>query len=952
MSQNEFYIDTELNTDGIKEGAQEINKTVEEVANKTGTKFRMIGGELVDVTDKTEAEVDALKRAAEEANNLSKEMAKVEPVKLAETETDGIQAQQERWIEVGNSIVKVTGKTQEEIDEIIAARTATQELADEMQEVADRAQEVSLDGLKGVLSDPSEFLAQLEGENIQVDTTGALDFTKEIDTSALDEYLDKAQTIPQIFSNIKANIADAFTPIHNAIASNEMLANTVSRVQMMFSGLTANLQTAHPVLTLIGKAGAAAAVGVGKLAAAMGKAALHGLKLVGSGIVSGLKKIGKAAANGAKNILTLGKASNKAGGGFRQLLRYGLGISSLFVLFNKLRNALMDGMKNLAKFDKTTNASISSITSALATLKNALATGFAPILTVISPIITSFINKLSQLATAIGMVIAKLTGKNTFTKAIAQQKDYAASLDKTSKSANKQVAAFDDLNTITSQANSGGDGGVGGMFEEVPISDKASKMADWLKSMWDNADFTELGAKLGQKLADALDNIDWKRIQAAAGKLGKSLATLINGFVEVPDLGYKIGNAWAQSLNTALEFIYQFVKNLHWESIGEFIGDAVNGFFENFNWLKLADTISIGLKGVLDMVKATLVKVDWQMIGNQLWDAISHIDYAGIARSLFSLLGAALASAIELIWGFIEDAVRGIRDYFKKYIDEYIATTGEDNLGKAIIMGILNGILDALVNIALWIYDNIFTPFINGFKEAFEIHSPSKVMEQMGKFLIEGLFNGLKDIWERVQSIFANFKTKVETKFTEIKTNVQKTMEGMKTTVISIFESLKNGIKSPINTMLGCIEKFANGIIGGINKVIDTLNGLQIDVPDWVTDMFGITSFGFNIPNLSTISIPRLATGAVIPPNKEFLAVLGDQKSGTNIEAPLKTIVDAFNMASGNRTEEELSLLRQQNELLSQILYKGLSISSRDLFNSVRSEAKDYYFRTGNEAFI
>ena len=61
----------------------------------------------------------------------------------------------------------------------------------------------------------------------------------------------------------------------------------------------------------------------------------------------------------------------------------------------------------------------------------------------------------------------------------------------------------------------------------------------------------------------------------------------------------------------------------------------------------------------------------------------------------------------------------------------------------------------------------------------------------------------------------------------------------------------------------------------------------------------GGEKFGFDIPKatFSRVSIPRLAQGAVIPPNREFLAVLGDQKQGTNIEAPLQTIVDAFNIA-------------------------------------------------------
>ena len=92
--------------------------------------------------------------------------------------------------------------------------------------------------------------------------------------------------------------------------------------------------------------------------------------------------------------------------------------------------------------------------------------------------------------------------------------------------------------------------------------------------------------------------------------------------------------------------------------------------------------------------------------------------------------------------------------------------------------------------------------------------------------------------------------------------------------------------KTAINGLIGAIEK-------GINFIIKKINTLSWDVPDWVPGIGG-EKWGFNF---KAIKIPRLAQGAVIPPNREFLAVLGDQKHGTNIEAPLQTIVDAFNIA-------------------------------------------------------
>ena len=114
-----------------------------------------------------------------------------------------------------------------------------------------------------------------------------------------------------------------------------------------------------------------------------------------------------------------------------------------------------------------------------------------------------------------------------------------------------------------------------------------------------------------------------------------------------------------------------------------------------------------------------------------------------------------------------------------------------------------------------------------------------------------------------------------------------------------------NLAKNALNGFIGVFEAAINGIIDGINFLISCLNKIHIDIPDWVP-VIGGKSFGFNIPPVSKVALPRLAEGAVIPPNREFMAVLGDQKSGTNIETPLETMVQAFKQAmneSGGRSQ-------------------------------------------------
>ena len=117
------------------------------------------------------------------------------------------------------------------------------------------------------------------------------------------------------------------------------------------------------------------------------------------------------------------------------------------------------------------------------------------------------------------------------------------------------------------------------------------------------------------------------------------------------------------------------------------------------------------------------------------------------------------------------------------------------------------------------------------------------------------------------------------------------TLEWWKNLAIQCGNGLIAGFEGAINGIIWAFESM-------INWVVDGLNQISITIPDWVWGIGGET-WGVNIPqaDLGRVSIPRLAQGAVIPPNREFLAVLGDQRRGTNIEAPLQTIVDAFNIA-------------------------------------------------------
>mgnify|MGYP002750772373 CR=1 FL=1 len=113
-------------------------------------------------------------------------------------------------------------------------------------------------------------------------------------------------------------------------------------------------------------------------------------------------------------------------------------------------------------------------------------------------------------------------------------------------------------------------------------------------------------------------------------------------------------------------------------------------------------------------------------------------------------------------------------------------------------------------------------------------------------------------------------------------------------TVSSIWDGITSVVRGAVSDIIRIINGMISAIVGGMNAVIGLLNGFCFDVPEFAQDALGTAKVGFNIDPITAPQIPYLAQGAVIPANHEFLAVLGDQTNGTNVEAPLETIQQAL----------------------------------------------------------
>ena len=158
---------------------------------------------------------------------------------------------------------------------------------------------------------------------------------------------------------------------------------------------------------------------------------------------------------------------------------------------------------------------------------------------------------------------------------------------------------------------------------------------------------------------------------------------------------------------------------------------------------------------------------------------------------------------------------------------------------------------------------------------------------------IQSQWNAIKDY---ISTILNNINIVVTTIWTGIKNFISKTIDSIKSAVdkglnavkntfSNIFNGIWNIVKGICNSILGGIEKMVNGVINGLNNMINALNSLSFTVPDWVPELGG-KSFGFNIPNMSSVALPRLAEGGFVKANTPQLAVVGDNRTQGEIIAP------------------------------------------------------------------
>lgn len=462
-------------------------------------------------------------------------------------------------------------------------------------------------------------------------------------------------------------------------------------------------------LSSIGAA-ARAAAGVAKKAILTGLTAP--LKVAKKTIVSLASAIKGKLSKGFSGLTGASKGShNSLLKNLGTILRYAIGVRTLFALVNKLRKAFTDGMQNLVKYSNETNASMSLLMNSTNQLKNSVAAAGAPILNALAPALNTIIQMCINAANAVNQLFSALTGHGTWIKAKKQTQDYAKSLGGASKAADDlrtHTLGIDELNIVDQSKNSGSGGSGGGasaadMFETDEIDSKYKEWSDKIKAMWNAGDFTELGSAVGTWLKNGLDSIPWDGIQESARKIASSIGTFINGFVETDGLATSIGTTIGQGINTAVDFANTLLDVTHWDSIGKFIGDGLNGIVNSVQWDEIGQMLANGLNAAFTMLENAATTFDWTNFGSSLALSLntfaSTFSWSGAATSLSSLVNGLLDTLIAFVsdtdWGAFGE---GVMDFLVNIDWGGLAQRLVD-AGYTIVTGIFDFVISGLASV-------------------------------------------------------------------------------------------------------------------------------------------------------------------------------------------------------------------------------------------------------------
>lgn len=423
-----------------------------------------------------------------------------------------------------------------------------------------------------------------------------------------------------------------------------------------------------------------------------------------------------------------------------------------------------------------------------------------------------------------------------------------------------------------------------------------------------------------------------------------------------------------EPISIAMDTIHGAIKNTFEQIFNvydEYLAPAFQNITEGFSSLvsSLLDVWNSQVAPFLTTV-ATAIQTLWEthlqpfvnnlitLVGkivlaiSELWKNVLEPLIAWIVANVVPVITPILETMVKTvssIIGTIADILSGMMETLGGIIDFITGIfTGDWSLAWQGMQEIFTGIWNALTGFISGIWSTIKSIFTGAISI---IVSFIKTGFNAAKTAITTIFGGIRSFisntWNGIKSTVIGavntLKSYVINGFNYIKSGITGVMNTILSIISGIWKGIYNVARTYINYVLSGIQSMVNGIIGGLNSMIRALNHLHFSIPDWVPGLGG-KSLGFNLSTISRVSLPRLATGAVLPANQPFLSVVGDQKHGTNIEAPLDTIKQAL--------KETLQGMNMSDN--SPIV---IEIDGKEVFRAIRNQDRQFIKQTGKSAF-
>lgn len=502
--------------------------------------------------------------------------------------------------------------------------------------------------------------------------------------------------------------------------------------------------------------------------------------------------------------------------------------------------------------------------AAFARLKGAVLTLVQPLVNLLLPALTWIANALTRVISVLAQLFSMLTGKSfSSTKQAAKnlnaQKKALEGVGDAADEAAGSLAGFDEINTISTDTGGGG----GSDAALSPDFDFGGEM-----------DMGNLKNILGLLKAIGAALLAWKFSNGFLDGMRKFL-----GFALVLDgaIGYAkaFADIWSNGLNTdnlltLLGRALEIVAGL-WLAFGK-VGGAIGLIVAGLGFL---------VAGFHDAFEN-----GWNL--HNLLLSIAGIFAVGMGIGLLTgswipLLVAGIAAvllALTVLTGNGEELLDGLKQMFEG-LKDFIVGIFTGDLERA--FGGIKTLFDGFGKVA----NAVISGVVDGFNDFLD------QLDELTGGRLSGILNAIRELFtgqfENIRTTIADVIQAVEDIFLGLTQFLAGVFTGDWKTA---WEGIKNVFKGVWNGIASLFGGAVNAVIKGANWLISQLNKIKWNVPDWVP-VIGGKKLGISIPKISEYRIPALATGTVVPPNREFLAMLGDNKTEHEVVSPLSTIKQA-----------------------------------------------------------